>query len=108
MEEHGMALNSLEEVGSPSLFPYSSCGLLLMEFTIGIFIGTAFQISPYEILSCAHNFYQRGYYEEARKVCYVPAANGFVDFEAMQGIRVSPFMYPKEFQDCKFEDKDKY
>ena len=97
-----MVLNSLKEVSNPSLFPYSSCGLLLMEFSRGIFFGTAFQIGPYEILSCAHNFYQRGYNEEACKVCYVPAANGFVDFEAMQGIRVSPFFYPKEYQDCKF------
>ena len=61
IESHGMTMNSLKEVGSPSLFPYSSCGLLLMEFSGGIFIGTAFQIGPYEILSCAHNFYQRGY-----------------------------------------------
>ena len=59
-----------------------------MEFSVGIFIGTAFQIGAREIVTCAHNLYQRSYCEQAINVCYIPAANGIVEFERMEGIDV--------------------
>ena len=79
-----------------------------MRFRGKISLGTAFQIGPREILTCAHNLYHRGYEEEAEAVSYVPAANGMVDLEALEGIRVSSFSYPSEYKNCKYEEKTKY
>ena len=59
-------------------------------------------------MSCAHNFYQRGYREKAYNAYYIPAANGLVDLESIKGIQISHFFYSKEFEDCQFEEKGKY